>query len=370
LAQPGNDGLDVQGILIANGTAAQPIHFDPADPASGWAGIGIEGTDVQPSTGNLLNYVSINKGGFFGGCDLYITYGDVSVTHSQLDGGQNSGVCLDFGADLTMSDSQITNNQNYAMDVFDASAMFTLSNLTATGNLHNTIGIEGGTMTGIHAWTKSGINTYDLFYGAVIVAPTGTLNIQPGVTVLFGDSQDITIQGTLNAKGTRSEPIIFTGDTPVPGAWAGVNIVGTPQQHAIGLLAYTTIEYGGYGGSALVTIENADVTFQNCILRYGSHDAIKILPGEGFASLPEIALASPTLMVYWSSLINNSGYAINNGSAQAVQAAYNWWGSITGPTADGNPGGTGSGVNGPALYRPWLTGPNQTTTILPLIRRD
>ena len=45
---------------------------------------------------------------------------------------------------------------------------------------------------------------------------------------------------------------------------------------------------------------------------------------------------------------------------------YNWWGSSTGPTADDNPGGTGSALNGLVQYRPWLTSPGTQFLFLPL----
>ena len=61
-----------------------------------------------------------------------------------------------------------------------------------------------------------------------------------------------------------------------------------------------------------------------------------------------------------------SGYAINNGASQVVQAAYNWWGAATGPTAPDNPGGTGSALTGLVLYRPWLTKPGIQFIFLPL----
>lgn len=370
LAQPGNDGLDVQGRLVANGTASQEIRFDPADPASGWSGIAIMGADTQPSTGNLLNEVTITKGGFTGGtCDLYVTYGDVTVTNSHLDGGQDSGVCLNTGASLNMSDTQITNNQQYAMDVIDANAQFTLAHLTATGNLSNTIGVEGGIMTGLHTWPKSGINTYDLHYSYLTIAPTGTLTVGSGVTVLLGETRDITVKGALTAIGTPSDPVIFTGETPTPGLWAGLSFEGTSEQHAVGRLAYTTIEYGGYGGSAMVNIDNADVNFTHCILRYSAHDAINVLPGLRLTALPAVGLATQLVQISWSNLYDISGYAIHNGSDQAVLATYNWWGSASGPTADDNPGGTGSALSGQVLYRPYLTGPIRMSIFLPFVVR-
>jgi hypothetical protein len=370
LANAGNDGLDVEGRLVANGTASQEIRFDPADPASGWSGIAIIGTDTQPSTGSLLNYVTVSKGGFTGGtCDLYVTYGDVTVINSQFATSEDSGVCLDHGATLVMSNTQLIDNQQYAINVIDAGAQFTLDNLTATGNMSNTIGVEGGIMTGDHTWPRAGINTYDLHYNAVTVAPTGTLNIEPGVTILFGEARDITVRGNLTALGTPSDPILFSGETQTPGFWTDLNFEGTPEQPAVGQFAYTTIEYGGYGGSAMVNINNADVTFGHCTLRYSLHDAIYVYPDQVLAPLLANLLAIQPLEIYWSNLLDIGGYAINNGSAQAVLAKYNWWGAASGPTADGNPGGTGSGLNGAVLFRPYLTAPDQTTVYLPLVRR-
>jgi hypothetical protein len=251
--------------------------------------------------------------------------------------------------------------------VIDAGAQFTLTNLTATGNTSDTIGIEGGVMTGAHTWPESGINTYDLHYGYVSVAPTGTLTIEPGVTVLFGVTRDITVRGTLTALGTSTDPILFTGETATPGSWAGLNFVGTAQQHAAGHLAYATVEYGGYGGAALVSLEYAFVTFTHCILRYCTSDAIEILPGWESATVLASPLASPAVQVSWSSLSNISGYAINNGLAESALAAYNWWGAASGPTASDNPDGTGSALNGPVLYRPYLIGPDGGFVFLPLV---
>ncbi len=366
LSFPGNDNLDVQGSLLADGTASQVIHFDPLTPTLGWSGIAIMGTDVFPSAGGVLNQVIITKGGFTGGnCDLYVEYGNATVTNSQLDSSGGSGLCLDHGATLVMTDTQLTNNQKYAMDVIDAGDVFYLNNLTATGNLSDTIGIGYGAITGEHVWPKSGIDTYDI-YGMVTIAPTGTLSIEPGLTILFGETRDITVYGELNALGTLEAPILFTGESPVLDFWNGLTFEGTPEQHAVGRLAYATIEFGGYGGSALVSINNADVTFTHCILRYTSHDAIEVLPGRSLSERPTVVQNIQGVGVFWSSLHDISGFAIDNQGSQPVQALYNWWGSSSGPTADDNPDGTGSTLTGAVLYRPYVTGPNGSFIYLPL----
>jgi len=45
------------------------------------------------------------------------------------------------------------------------------------------------------------------------------------------------------------------------------------------------------------------------------------------------------------------------GHVGPVDATCNWWGSTTGPTNPGNPGGTGDKVIGGAIFTPWLTAP-------------
>jgi hypothetical protein len=119
----------------------------------------------------------------------------------------------------------------------------------------------------------------------------------------------------------------------------------------------------------MVSLENADVSFTHCVLRNASHDAIKIYPGPGLVSQAANALAAPSVSIGWSELFGISGYAINNGLTQAVQASYSWWGAASGPTASGNPGGTGSTLNGPVHYWPYRTAPDSKFIFMPMLIR-
>ena len=375
LSFPGNDNLDVHGFLLAHGATGEDITFEPLTPTLGWSGIAFMGTEELPGAGGDFDGVVISKGGFGGNCNVYIAYGNVTMANAMIRESGTSGVCLDHGASLVMTSTTFMGNQEYAMDVYDANALFFLDGLIPFMNGSNAIGIEGGTMTGPHTWQKSGINTYDLHYSYVTIAPTGTLTIEPGVSVLFGEARDITVKGTLNAIGTAAEPILFSGETitpgvpPTPGWWINLNFIGTPEHHAVGNLAYATVEYGGYGGSAMISIENADVIFNHCILRYSAGDAIEVLPGGLSASAPHVVQAAQPTRVNWSQLYAIGGYAINNDSDLPVEAAYNWWGAASGPTADGNPGGTGSSLLGPVHYWPFLIALEARFVFLPLARK-
>jgi hypothetical protein len=79
-------------------------------------------------------------------------------------------------------------------------------------------------------------------------------------------------------------------------------------------------------------------------------------------------VVAPPVQVNWSKFTNIGGEAIHNGSDQAVEAAFNWWGAVSGPLADDNPGGSGSKITGPVFYRPYLLGPNGAFVFLPFVR--
>lgn len=365
LLGPGNDALDVAGRIVADGAPGQEIHLDPADPALGWAGLQIIGTQGQPSEANLLDHVLITRGGYGNDCNLYLEQGDATVTNSQFNESADSGVCLGTGANLAMNNTLLNDNAVYAMDVVDPNAQFALSGLSASGNLSDTIGIGAVSyIQGVHTWPASGINTYD-FHSIPVIASDGVLNISAGVTLRFDYGRGLTIYGRLNAEGTAEAPILFTGHESMPGYW-GMAFEGTPGQPAVGRFAYATLEYGGYGGYAMVEIENGDVTFDHCILQNSSSDGIRILPG---GKAQRQATDSPATQIRWSSLMAMGGYAVNNLGSQAVQAAYNWWGDATGPTSGDNPGGTGSAISGPTLYRPYLPSLNASFLFLPMVRR-
>jgi hypothetical protein len=56
--------------------------------------------------------------------------------------------------------------------------------------------------------------------------------------------------------------------------------------------------------------------------------------------------------------------AFGNPYSGTLDVTKNWWGSVTGPTVAGNPGGTGSKIrndfNDPITYSPWATSPDCT----------
>jgi hypothetical protein len=111
--------------------------------------------------------------------------------------------------------------------------------------------------------------------GGVIVGPTATLTIQPGVTVQFqsGPNAQLNIQGALTAIGTATQPITFTGVVTTP-AWGDISANGviTP---ALVNLSYVTLEYGGGNSDhAQLYVDHGSVTMTHSLVRHGSNDGL------------------------------------------------------------------------------------------------
>ncbi|MBS1885265.1 MAG: hypothetical protein JSS97_20125, partial [Actinobacteria bacterium] len=59
---------------------------------------------------------------------------------------------------------------------------------------------------------------------SVSITAGATLKIEPGVVVrIVGAGSGITVNGTLDAEGTASEPVVFAGaEEKGPGEWASI----------------------------------------------------------------------------------------------------------------------------------------------------
>lgn len=158
--------------------------------------------------------------------------------------------------------------------------------------------IISGDITTDTTWTTAG-NPYEVT-GPVNVLAGVTLMVQPGVEVRFNNSTGLTVHGRLLATGTAAAPIVFTGASATPGAWRGIQIIGTADAPLDGsTLDYVTVEYGGLAVSngANLYLEYAAATIGHSTFRHGGNHGI--LGGrQGVAHIEE------------STLADNPGYAL------------------------------------------------------------
>jgi hypothetical protein len=106
--------------------------------------------------------------------------------------------------------------------------------LAAYGQNANFINEE--TITGNKTWSK--VLPY-VVYKSLTIAENATLNIAAGATVLFHSNAAMNIKGTLNASGTKNEPIIFAGDRlerlyeEEAGQWTGLHFYNKSKSSTI-----------------------------------------------------------------------------------------------------------------------------------------
>lgn len=83
------------------------------------------------------------------------------------------------------------------------------------------------------------------------IGPGATLRLTAGVVLVFGTDAGLVVtpDGTLTADGTVSDPVVFTGNLDLPGAWSGIEFA---DSRSFGnLLKGAVIQYAGgeTGGS-------------------------------------------------------------------------------------------------------------------------
>lgn len=134
-----------------------------------------------------------------------------------------------------------------------------------------------------------GYRTY-IVSNSVTVASGVKLTLQPGTVLKFNSGCSLTVNGTLDAKGTRAAPIIFTslkddehgGDTngdgdktyAQPGDWYQIRVSGTADFNYCHVFYNSSTEnYGGveaYGGT--INFDNSEIahTKYECVNAHSS----------------------------------------------------------------------------------------------------
>ncbi len=104
----------------------------------------------------------------------------------------------------------------------------------------------------------------------IIVYPTVTLTIEPGVEVRFGGYFSLNVEGSLSAIGEENNTITFTSnkDQPGTGDWYTIKFSGTEPS----TLTYCSIQYA----KNATTIESSNVKIENCEIANNSQNGIAI----------------------------------------------------------------------------------------------
>jgi len=321
--------VQVNGRIVAVGTAAQPILFTGTTAQAGWwYGLSFNGTTGNPLTGSVLDFVTVEYGGKGGYANINLFYATVDIRHSTIRHSATDGLAATAQGVANISDSTFTGNAGYPIEFGDGSVKPALSNLTVNGNGTDAIALGGGTISGEYTWRALGV-PYVL--DSIIVGADATLTIEAGVEVRFNQSRELVVHGKLLAVGTAAQPIRFTGTTGQAGWWYGISFSGTTAAPLLGsTLDYVTVEYGGKGAYANINLFYATVDIRHSTIRHSADDGLHGT-SRGMAHISD------------SSFTNNAGYPINfgDGSLKPLLAAISVSGNGVDAIALG--GGTISG---------------------------
>ena len=236
-----------------------------------------------------------------------------------------------------------------------------LSSNTLQNNDRNGFCLSGGTISSNATWDNT--DTSYLLMDDVTIFIGQTLTVDPDVVVKFDKSHRLTVDGTLRALGTVSDPVYFTsyrddtigGDTNGDGAsnglrgdWYDIRFADTSDD-VNSLIDHAVIRYGGdsfsgnYSGG--ISLLNASPKIKNSTIIENEYAGIYS------------ANSQPGLTCV--NIFDNHDSGIVNSTPGIIFNAENtWWGSKFSPYHPGlNPTGGSNSVSDGVDFSPWLTAP-------------
>ncbi len=368
----------VNGALVTNGTPSQKVVFtDSRDDDYGNPNdTNGDGIATQPSIQGIqritfndvsIDSVSLLKNSVFrytdGGVYLYQASPKILDCVFNMD---NFGIYL-TGVSNPSIDSCTFNNVVYTpMRISLVSYPTSTNGNIISGTTYKAIGVlENETLVQDVTLTRksfAGINNIPYAFGNYTVANNSILTINPGVILKFFPLTGITVRKGLIAEGKANpdSAIVFTDVRD--------DFYGN-DTNSDSTLSSPTTGYQGWNGISFTNESLAPYSrIRNAIIRYaGFYYGLAAIttnsasPTVTYSSITDnyngiVANGASNPVVNYCDIHHNTVWGINNvNKSFTINAENNWWGSNTGPTHSGNPGGTGQAVTDGVDYLPYLT---------------
>ena len=220
----GSGGSNSAGTLVADGTAAEPITFDAdaANPTPGyWTGL-----EFDSGAGHQLEHCNVLWGGetTTGAAVRVDTGSQLTLTYTTIASSSAQGLSVDSQSGLaSFQDNTFASNGSYPMTLGAPDQLASLDTAsTYSADADDVIDVSSGTFqktSGTETWNDPGRPVY---LEAGLFLNGATLDLEPGLTLNFGQSQNFEVSsGTVNAQGTSTAPVLLTSEDTSPD-WNGL----------------------------------------------------------------------------------------------------------------------------------------------------
>jgi parallel beta-helix repeat protein len=276
------------GKLVAEGSKELPILFtsNQTSKTKGWWN---HIRFTENDNASSLSYCQIEYGGgnnsWSSSANLVIDgAGNVKIDQCTISNSLTAGIAYPVSDEglATITNSVLNNNDTYGINIFANHVRGIDGSNSVKDNTLGGLYVRKDTVDKDATWPK--LDAPYILEGLKLANSNGvTLTIEAGVKLTFitdklfevGDNNGA--MGTLIAKGTLAEPIIFTRKLPV-GNWYGIKF----NMFAYNcILDYCTVEYGGgfdsWSGKANVATSSETTKLTNCTLSNSKGYGIKLM---------------------------------------------------------------------------------------------
>ena len=424
------DVVGTQGVLVAQGTAANPVRFTCTDPSQRWGGIQVH----QGGTAQLENCIIEKAVIAIHPFDVTTRWsGAVTVRNCTITDG-DTGIYdyRDYAGGLTVENTTFRNlvvgivasprfngirgcrfenvqkaiwlRASTSSNAFSSDDLNNISGNSYIGTTFNIVlGLSNQDLLRTSVTLPSAADGQPLVIGGLRVTNNATLTVPAGATVLMAPGAQIVVdRGALRAVGTADAPIRFKPAQPTDRRdwWAGIAITfeGTGQpEHclfegasvAVQITSNTppTIRHctfrnnvtgilvpGGSGFNATFSVANSLFNGNDTGIDIGA-GAVVVSDSAFFGNTIGIKVsAAGNATVRNSMFVANAQFAVQNTRSDnvVVDAKQNWWNSPNGPSHPSNAQGDGDRVSDKVDFSNWLTSapanspPSKPTILAPL----
>ncbi|PAU95651.1 hypothetical protein CK503_00885 [Aliifodinibius salipaludis] len=256
-------------VLVSAGTEEEPITLTGEEKSNGyWSGIFISSNTVENEISHTtIEYAgSVSAGTYFDAAALTIDQAKVQLANVTItkSGGHGIQTRRD-GSEFPMQNMTFANNNNYHAYIHISQLGYVDAGSTFDGGYVTAFG--GGTTGDMNVSALDGakyqiVNNVDFEHH---------ITIDEGAEFEFAADAGIVVRNgaVIEAIGTASNKIVFTGTSKTAGAWRGIRIVSASVDN---IMEHVDITYGGstnmatYFGKTNMVIDNAKITLRNVSL--------------------------------------------------------------------------------------------------------